>query len=36
MRPILYPPEERAFDSNGLGVVTDAASCEVREESKGG
>ena len=36
MRPILYPPEERAFDSNGLGVLSDAASCQVTEERNGG
>ena len=36
MRPILYPPEERAFDNNGLGVLSDAASCQVTEERNGG
>lgn len=36
MRPILYPPEERAFGNNGLGVLSDAASCQVTEERNGG
>ena len=35
MKPILYPSTETAFDSNGLGVLSDAASCTVKEERNG-
>lgn len=35
MKPILYPSTETAFDSNGLGVLSDAASCIVKEERNG-
>ena len=35
MKPILYPPEERDFDSNGLGVLSDAISCTVTWEGNG-
>lgn len=31
MRPILYPANETAFDSNGLGILSDAISCSVVE-----
>ncbi len=36
MRPILYPSSERAFEDNGLGVLSDAASCLVSEQRNGG
>lgn len=35
MRPILYPSYERAFEDNGLGVLSDAASCLVSEQRNG-
>lgn len=35
MRPILYPPSERAFADNGTGVLSDAASCVVSEQRNG-
>ena len=35
MKPILYPPEERDFNSNGLGVLSDAISCTVTWEGNG-
>lgn len=35
MKPILYPPEEREFNSNGLGVLSDAISCVVTWEGNG-
>lgn len=35
MRPILYPPSERAFADNGIGVLSDAASCVVSEQRNG-
>ncbi len=35
MRPILYESTETAFDTNGLGVLTDAISCTVTEERNG-
>lgn len=35
MRPILYTPTETAFDTNGVGVLYDALSCEVTEERNG-
>lgn len=33
--PILYPSTETAFDTNGLGVLSDAVSCTVTEERNG-
>lgn len=36
MKPILYGPQERAFSSNGIGVLNDAGSCIVEEERNGG
>lgn len=35
MTPVLYPASETAFTSNGLGRLSDAASCEVTEELNG-
>ena len=35
MKPILYPPEERGFNSNGLGVWSEAISCTVTWEGNG-
>lgn len=35
MSPILYSPTERAFADNGVGVLSDAASCIVTEERNG-
>ena len=35
MKPILYPPSERAFEDNGLGALADAASCLVSEQRNG-
>lgn len=35
MKPVLYPSQETAFGSNGLGVLTDAASCVITEERNG-
>ena len=35
MIPILYPSTETAFDSNGLGALSDAVSCTVKEERNG-
>ena len=35
MKPILYPPEETEFVSNGLGILADAMSCEVRQVLNG-
>ena len=35
MMPILYSPDERVFDSNGLGILSDAVSCEVTWEKNG-
>ena len=34
-RPILYPSSERDFITQGLGVLTDALSCQVTEERNG-
>lgn len=34
-KPILYPAGETAFDSNGLGILSDAARCIVTEERNG-
>lgn len=36
MKPILYPADETAFDSNGLGVLNDCLSCLVTEERNEG
>jgi len=33
--PILYDPLETQFDSNGIGLLTDAISCIVEEERNG-
>lgn len=33
--PILYPSTETAFDTNGLGVLSDAVACTVTEERNG-
>lgn len=35
MKTVLYPSQETAFGSNGLGILTDAASCVVTEERNG-
>lgn len=35
MKPILYPPEETEFTSNGLGILADAISCEVQQVLNG-
>lgn len=35
MMPILYSPDETAFDTNGLGILSDAISCEVQWEKNG-
>lgn len=35
MKPILYPPEERDFDNNGLGILSDAISCVVTWKANG-
>ena len=35
MIPILYDPLETQFDSNGIGLLTDAISCIVKEERNG-
>ena len=34
-RPILFPSTERDFITQGLGVLTDALSCQVTEERNG-
>ena len=36
MKPILYPADETAFDSNGMGVLNDCLSCLVTEERNEG
>lgn len=33
--PILYSATETKFDHNGLGILSDCASCEVTEEANG-
>lgn len=33
--PILYSPNESNFNHNGLGILSDCASCEVTEEANG-
>ena len=35
MKPILYAATEREFDTNGIGILSDAASCIVTEERNG-
>lgn len=35
MKPILYPPNETAFDNNGIGALSDAISCFVEREVNG-
>lgn len=35
MKPILYGAQEKAFSSNGIGVLNDASSCIVEEERNG-
>lgn len=35
MKPILYSSTEKAFDSNGLGILNDAISCTVTQERNG-
>ncbi len=35
MKPILYDSTERAFTSNGIGVLCDTLSCVVKEEKNG-
>ena len=34
-KPILFAATDTAFDTNGLGVLTDAISCTVTEERNG-
>lgn len=33
--PILYPSTETAFDTNGIGILSDALKCNVTEECNG-
>lgn len=35
MKPILYASTEREFATNGIGILSDAASCVVTEERNG-
>lgn len=35
MKPILYPSTETAFDTNGIGILSDALKCTVTEERNG-
>ncbi len=35
MIPILFPPEETLYDSNGIGRLSDAVVCTVTEERNG-
>ena len=35
MKPILYAATEREFATNGIGILSDAASCVVTEERNG-
>lgn len=35
MKPILYPDTETAFVTNGIGILSDAASCYVETELNG-
>ena len=32
MIPVLYEPNETNFNTNGVGLLVDAISCEVEEE----
>ncbi len=32
---LLYPENEKEFDNNGLGAISDAISCTVTEERNG-
>ena len=36
MKPVLYPADETAFNSNGIGVLNDCISCTVTEERNEG
>ena len=35
MKPILFPEQETAFDTNGIGVLSDTISCYVDQELNG-
>ncbi len=35
MKPILYDESEKSFDSNGIGILSDAMKCIVTEEQNG-
>ncbi len=35
MKPILYPAGETAFDTNGIGILSDTISCTVTESLNG-
>ena len=35
MKPILYASTEREFATNGIGILSDAASCVITEERNG-
>lgn len=35
MKPILYPDSETEFTNNGVGILTDAISCQVETELNG-
>ena len=35
MNPILFPPTETDFNTNGIGVMSDAVACTVTEERNG-
>lgn len=35
MKPILYADTETAFDTNGIGILTDAISCPVKQQLNG-
>lgn len=35
MNPILYPAGETAFDTNGIGILSDAIQCDVSQELNG-
>ena len=35
MKPILYSDTETAFDTNGLGILSDAISTKVAQELNG-
>src|SRR5699024_7374162 len=36
VKPVLYPADETAFNSNGIGVLNDCISCTVTEERNEG